>query len=120
MKLRFSQIRVAQMSIPKLLQKELSDAKAAYWIQKNARKLESEIIEIEKDRIKLVKTYGVFDAKANKWDVPDNKRVEFDRKFEELMNTEVDVEIIPISLDSLKDAKLSPMDMSSIEFMIKE
>ena len=120
MKLKLKQIWAAQQAMPKLLQKELGDVKASYWIAKNGRKLEQEIVDMEKARITLVKTYGAEDTESKKWSVPPAQLDEFNRKYEGLMDTEVDVDIKEISLDQIKDAKLAPIDIAAIDFMIKE
>jgi hypothetical protein len=106
--------------MPKLLSRELSNAKAAYWIGKNARVLDVEITKLEKTRRELVFRLGVEDVKNKKWDIPDKNKDEFNKKFDALMETEVEINITLIDIDTISDAKLSPIDTVSIDFMLKE
>lgn len=120
MKLKLKEIWMGQQAMPKLLNRELADGKAAYWIGRNAKKLESIIVDMEKERVDLVKKYGHEDKDSRKWSVPPDKKEEFDKVYSDMMEKEVEVDIKEVSIESLKDAKLSPIDLASIDFMIKE
>ena len=120
MKLKLRQIWASQQAMPKLLNKELANPKASYWIGKNARLLDVEFDALNEKRIELVKRFGVEDKKLKKWDIPEPKREEFNHLFEQLLDTEVEVNVMPINLDMISDAKLTPIDMVAIEFMLKE
>jgi hypothetical protein len=120
MKLTLKQIWESQQAMPKLLGRDLSNIKASYWIGRNAKTLDGEFTALNEKRIQLVKKFGVEDKAANKWDIPADKRDDFNKAFAELLDTEIDINITQIDISMLSDAKLSPSDTVSIDFMLKE
>jgi hypothetical protein len=120
MKLKLRQIWASQQAMPKLLNKELANVKASYWIGRNARVLDVEFDALNQKRIALVRRFGNEDKKTKQWDIPQEKRTEFNLLFEQLLDTEVEVNITLIDLEMIADAKLSPIDLVAIEFMLKE
>jgi hypothetical protein len=120
MKLKLKDIWASQQAMPKLINLDFANIKAAYWIGRNAKILDAEFTSLNEQRVKLVKEYGVEDKKSNKWNIPAENRAKFDKLFEELLETEVDLNINQISLDMLADVKLSPVDTVAIGFMLKE
>jgi hypothetical protein len=119
MKLKLKQIWASQQAMPKLLNRELADVKTSYFVGKNARALDVEYGGLNQKRILLVKKHGIEDTKSNQWNVPKEKMEQFNKEFESLLESEVDVEITAVDVIGLADAKLTPMDMVSIDFMIK-
>ena len=118
MKLKLQQIWECGEAVSTLLKKELSNVKASYWIGRNAKRIESEFKALNEKRIALVKQYGVENEKTQNYEIPKDKQAEFAAKFEELLDIETDVDIKTISLDDIKDAKMSPGDMAVLDFMI--
>lgn len=118
MKVKLQVIWNSQQTLPKLLNRELP-AKVAYWIGKNANKIEIELRSIDKVRQDLIKKYGKEDEVTKTWNVTDG-REEFNKDFNELMETETDINIGQFSLKDLGDIKLTGAEVSAIEFMLKE
>lgn len=118
MKLKLKQIWECGEAISGLLKKELSNIKASYWIGRNAKRIESEFKVLNEKRITLVKQFGTENKKTKNYDIPDDKLEEFNTKFKELLNIEVEVDIKTVLIDDIKDAKISPRDISVLDFML--
>lgn len=90
--------------------------KVSYWIGKNTKKIHSEIQAIERQRIKLVEKYGVVqEDKTLK--VPEEKVKQFQGEFEEFLETEIEINIVPLSLESFGAVNLSPSCMAALDFI---
>ena len=119
MKIALKQVWASQAAMPKLLNRELADVRSSYFLGKNARALDAEYSILNQKRILLVKKYGIEDSKSKQWNVPKEKMEEFNKAFEALLEESVDVSIDVIDIATLSDAKLTPMDTVSIDFMLK-
>lgn len=115
MKVKLASIINSVEGLNNILKKELP-VKAAYWLTKLSHKLESEIKQFTETRNRLIKKYG--EQKDNDWLVnPEDKEKyeKFKNEMEELLNTEVDIDINPIAIKQLGDVKISAIDMMAIE-----
>lgn len=92
------------------------EVKTAYWIGRNADILFREIQQIEKQRIALVKKYGIEDEKK-RVKVPEEKVEDFKKELDSLLDTEIKVDIKPISISSLGDRTMKPADLVALDFM---
>lgn len=119
MKLKLKQIWASQAAMPKLLSRELADLRSSYFIGKNARLLDVEYDILNQKRIALVKQHGIEDVKSKQWNVPKEKMEQFNKEFEAILEQEVEVDITVIDIATIPDAKLTPMDTVSIDFMLK-
>jgi len=120
MKLKLAQVWSCQQAMPKLLGRELANTKASYWIGRNAKAIDAEYDILNTSRIKMVKQHGVEDNVTKQWNIPKEKIEEFTTEFNKLLETEIEVNITPISISDIPDAKLSPLDTVAIDFMLKE
>ena len=118
MKLKLKQIWASQQAMPKLLNREIDNVKASFFIARNARVLDVEFDALNLKRIELVKRMGVEDPANKQWSIPNDKMEEFNKKFEDLLDREVEIPIEPIAISWLAGCKLSPMDCASIDFML--
>lgn len=96
----------------------------AYRIFKNIKALHEEITLYNETRKKLCFAYANKDDKGNpiiknnSYDIPKDKKEQFDNEFQELINMEVDIDIKKIKLEDIDKAGLSPFQIESIEFML--
>lgn len=97
-------ITLREIYIP-IIKQELSilsntdvSMKAAYKVAKLINKITPEFNLIEKFRVDLVNKYGVSDDKGN-INVPSEKLEEFGKEFNDFLNTEIELDIEPLSED---------------------
>ena len=96
--------------------------KASYWIGKLIKKLEKEIKDFEEARMKLVDQYGMKDKdgqliiEKNQYVIED--KASFDKEFNELQSTEIEIDFPPIALSSFKDAEVTPGSMLVLDKFI--
>lgn len=116
-------------SIPTLrkLSKEQLPIKISYTISKNIKNIEEELVVYEEERQKLIKKHAELD-KEGKPKVNDNgnyvikqeNQLDFNGEVLELMSIETDVNISKIDLNALEGLKISPSELTSVNFMIEE
>lgn len=116
MKINLKQIWNAQQSLSKLITQDL-ELKSSYWINKQAKKLQKELEAINEQRVKLVKKYG---EKQKDGNYKVKKMEPFMKEFNKFLETEIEIELQTIPFEYLKDAKLSPADFMTLDFLIKE
>lgn len=116
-------------SIPTLqkLSQEQLPIKISYTISKNIKAIEEELKIYEEERQKLIKKYAELD-KEGKPKVNDNgiyiikqeNQLDFNKEVLELLNIETDINISKIDLNALEGLKISPLELTSVDFLIKE
>ncbi|HLR35958.1 MAG TPA: hypothetical protein VK071_11615 [Tissierellales bacterium] len=116
-------------SIPTLqeLSKEQLPIKISYTISKNIKIIEEELKIYEEERQKLIKKHAELD-KEGKPKVNDNgnyiikqeNQLDFNKEVLELLNIETDVNICKVDLNALDGLKISPLELTSIYFLIEE
>jgi hypothetical protein len=100
-------VRIGQTKIP---------ARAAYRVSRLIAKLRAELTAFEEARIALVKGLGVEQAdKPGTWDIPAEKRQEYDEQLEAIAGDLVRVDYDPLPLSIFGDAPLAPLDIASAE-----
>ena len=106
------------LSLGKLASADLP-VKKAYWLSKIARAAESELKDMEAQRVKLVQKYGTEDEAGN-WSVNEDNVADFAAEFGELLAESVDLPGDKITLDSLGDGlKLSAIDLIKLDWLIE-
>lgn len=111
-------------SMNNLIDKELP-IKIAYKLKKMYQKLESEARIYEENRIKLLDKYGKKDDKGefivenNKIIIPDDRKEDFLKEFEELQEIEVEFDFEPIKETEIKDLKISASDLMNLDKVIE-
>jgi hypothetical protein len=93
--------------------------KMSYWLGRNIQRLSSEIKDIDKKRVELVKKYGV-ENEQHQFNVTPENKDKFVKEFEELLSEEVEIDIKQYTIEEFGNAQLSPEVCIAIEFMIKE
>lgn len=116
-------------SIPTLrkLSQEQLPIRVSYTISKNIKSIEEELIIYEEERQKLIKKYAELDKEGNpKVDEQENYMIKPENQSEwnkgalELLSIETDINISKINLNALEGLKISPLELTSIDFMVKE
>lgn len=92
-------------------------ARQAYWISRVAETVEAEMKRLEKQRVSLVKLYGVPDKDGN-YTVPPDKLDDFAKAIEELFEVEIDLPGEPLKFSELGDLKLSAIDFLRLRWLI--
>lgn len=103
----------------------------AYRIAKNIKVIDEELKTFEETRLNIVKEYSNKDKDGNpatKKDVNGNEVFDIDnenmkllsQEIEKLQDEKVDIDIRQLSLEEIDKAELSPLELSSIDFMIME
>ena len=116
--INLGELREIVEGLNEVLNKELP-IKPAYWLGKLAKKIQKEFAELEENRMKLVQKYarkgenGQPLVENNKFLFADQGS--FDLQYKELIETDIEIDFIPIALDKLGDVKLSPIAMIGLE-----
>lgn len=116
-------------SIPTLrkLSQEQLPIRVSYTISKNIKSIEEELIIYGEERQKMLKQYAELDKEGNpKVDEQENymikpkNQLEWNKGALELLSIETDINISKINLNALEGLKISPSELTSVDFMIKE
>lgn len=94
--------------------------KANFYIQKNQTELINLAQEIEKQRINIVKEYGIINEETQKLEVPPEKATEATEKINELFNLTQDVKIYKVDIEAFGDITLTANQMQALLFMIND
>ncbi len=120
MKFTLAEIRGMQRGLLTLTQAQLP-IRTAYGMSKLLNFCGTELVSIEEARIKLVKKYSEEDKdKPGEFQVKPENDEKFREELREFMETEVEFDFTPISLNELDGIKISPLDLSGLSKIIKE
>lgn len=103
----------------------------AYRIAKNIKAIDNELETYEKTRVNLVKEYANKDEAGNPitkkddngnnmFDINNENMKTLAEEIENLQNEIIDIELKKLTLEDIDSAGLSPLEMSSIDFMLEE
>jgi hypothetical protein len=113
-KLKNGELQGVSMGLHDLSAKELP-VKAAYWVAKIARKIESELRDFEAARMRLISKYGDKDDKGfpliegNSFKLADTEA--FNSEYAELADIDVEIDCNMLLLGSFGDITLKPQTM---------
>ena len=93
-------------------------AKSSYKFVKIMRKFNEELKMLEEERQKLINKYGK--EKDGTVTVSDENKDTFLREFSDLMETQIDVDWEPISVDALGEIELSVAEITKIQFLFRD
>lgn len=121
MLIKLGEVKKIAKGLNDILGKEIP-IKPAYWLGKLAKTIETEVKAFENARLKLVQKYGAKDS-AGKLVVEKDKYVftdadAFNTEFEELADTDIEIDFKPIPLSSLAGINISPVVMMMLENFI--
>jgi hypothetical protein len=128
MKIKLGEIKSSIDGFQVLASKELN-IKDAYWIGKTIQKLMSEHKIFEDTRIKLCSKHSKKDDTGKVVPALDENKnqvfdlidpVAFQQEFNELCETEIEINFTPIPIDRLDGVKIDPMTMIKLNKFITE
>jgi len=93
-------------------------AKSSYKFVKIMKKFNEELKMMEDERQKLINKYG--EEKEGTVIVLDGNRETFLKEFGDLLETQIDVDWDPISIDSLGNVELSVAEITKIQFLFRD
>jgi len=117
--MKLSELNAVKESLAKLLQAPGIPVKAAYRAVKFSKAVAKEIKDLEEERIKLVRKYGVADSAGNVA-VPALRLVGFNEEFDELLDEDVDIPATKINIEDVKSAGLTMLDVANLDFLFEE
>jgi hypothetical protein len=93
-------------------------AKSSYKFVKIMKKFNDELKMLEDERQKLINKYG--EEKDGVVSVLEKHKEDFLKEFSELLETQIDVDWDPISIDSLGNVELSVSEITKIQFLFRD
>jgi len=116
--IQFSTLEKAHATIVKIFKSKLP-GDISYWLDRNIKNIQKEVKEIDKEKMKLVKQYGVYIPKENKYFIaPDNEK--FKEEYKKIGERKIEIVINKIEISKLHSLQLSPEEIGLIDFMICE
>ena len=109
MKFTLGDIRTMKDPMTRLLENDLP-VKIAWSLTKLVKVFDKELSEIEEFRISLIKKLGSDDGDGS-IKIPDDKMEDFIEQFNELLQTEIEVEFIPMEIDKLENLTINTKDL---------
>lgn len=97
----------------------VTDIKSAYWLSRLIKKLDSEVADFEKMRMKLIEQYGKKDEKGGVQVTPENLPV-FNEEFVKLLGIEVEIDMPLIKFELIKNLKLTADDVLALEKFVED
>nr|DAR08328.1 MAG TPA: Protein of unknown function (DUF1617) [Caudoviricetes sp.] len=126
MKLNNKELLNSILTLQKLSQEQLP-IKVSYIISKNIKNIEEELVVYEEERQKIIKKYAELDKEGKpkindkgNYIIKRENQLDFNKCSLELLSIETDVNISKIDLNALEGLKISPSEVSSVNFMIEE
>ena len=118
MKIKFYDIKNSEDSLEKLMKQDLIFDGYVWKLHKNIKEINEALLFLNEKREKLVEKYGEINDKNETHVKEENKDI-FLKEYKDVLDTEFDLNIekIPISLLEKSNVKLSPYDISNLEFI---
>lgn len=108
-----------------LSQKKLN-MRMAYQLAKIIKEVQKEFELFQETRMKLINEYAERDEggqlkvdENNNFTIPKEKIQDFQKELNELLETQVELQINKINLDELEDVKFTPMELIKIEKFVE-
>jgi hypothetical protein len=111
------EIRNLEGSLTKIMDKDVP-VKTAYKVSKFLKRISEELRAIEERRVALVKKYSRGEDEKGNFKVVPEKEIYFRKEFAELLQTEVDIDVLPVPLNDFGDIALSPIDLMKLEKIV--
>lgn len=116
MKITLGDVRLMKEPMIALLDQNVP-IKIAWKFTKLVKVLDKELNEIEEFRINLIKKLGV-QKEDGTMAVPDDKMAQFATEFNELLETELEIDWEPIEIDSLGDITIDTQSLIALEKLL--
>ena len=123
MKVKLRKLYEAKIVLDRIFNEKM-DAKLAYRLNKISKKVNTELNELEKQRIVLVKKYADEQTEEQKKkNIPARvilRLEEFIHEFDELLDSPEEIEVQKIPFVLIESIKLSANDLETLEDFIEE
>ena len=121
MKIKMGEIQNAKPVLEKLIKFELPFA-TVRALGKIVRTISDELVLVNEKRVELVKKHGAEDETTKAFNVKKESLEDFYKDFSDVLNTEVELDITPISAKLLEhpNVLLSTTDFYLIEKLIQQ
>lgn len=94
--------------------------KLNFYLQKNIQILKALAIEIEENRLNIIKQYGTLNDNGTDYTIPKENYEKATKELNELYELEQEVQIYKVSIDALSDdLMLTTKQMEALLFMIE-
>lgn len=118
MKVKLLDIVNSNQVLNKLLNSNKMPVKEAYMLSRSVKKIQEELTEFDNVRVKLVKELGEKTEGDNYIIKQENEGI-FREKIDEILNTEIEVNITKIGIDKLDGLGLSPIELLYLDYLIE-
>ena len=118
MKVKLVEVYNSVSVMNKILDAQLP-ASIAFKLTKLLKSLNDEIKSIEDQRVKLVSKYGEKDEN-NSVSVSETNKESFMKEFGELLNTDIEIQWEPVSIEKFDGLNLSANDLLKVSFLFAE
>lgn len=118
MKMKLTNLVNSLQVINKILNSDKLPIRDAYRLSKSIQKIQEELQNFDKFRIELIKKYGYETGDGN-YQIKSEFENNFRQEIDELLNTEVEIGVSPITLESLSKVNLSAIELSLIDHIIE-
>jgi hypothetical protein len=95
-------------------------ARFTYTLSKALRAVQEEVQAFEAARKSLNEKYGTLNAEMNKYDIREEDVAKWEAEYQGLLDTEVDLAIMPVRLEQIGNALMSAAAMFALEWLIVE
>jgi hypothetical protein len=119
MNIKLSQLVNSVQVLNKIFNSDKLPVTDAYRLSKSINKIQDELQNFDKFRIELIKKYGQETGDGN-YQVKPEFEDDFKKGMDELLNTEVEIGLNPVTLESLSKVNLSAIELSLIDYLIEE
>ena len=119
-KVKISELQPAAFSLHAIAQVK-SKFKFGYDIAKRLRAINAELKEIDENRMNLLKELsgGKMTEDGKNFDLGD-KSDEFSNKYKEILDTEIELNVLPMLTTDFADIEIEPAHLINIDFLIQE
>jgi len=95
--------------------------KVSYDISKRLKAIDAELKEIDSSRVNLIKELsgGKMKEDGVNFDLGDNMP-EFVKQYQEILDSEIELNILPLNTDNLANIEISAGHLSTLSFLLEE
>jgi len=125
MKVKLLDLWSARFAFIKIFNSQFDDAKLSYILSKIAKKINSELEDIDKERLKIVEKYADKDERGKNKITSDNRILlkdneAFNKEWLDFLETEIELDVWLIPWKAIEIVKPIPNEMIALEKFMEE
>jgi len=125
MKVKLLDLWNARFAFIKIFNFQFDDAKLSYILSRIAKKINSELEDIDKERLKIVEKYADKDERGKNKITPDNRILlkdneAFNKEWLDFLETEIELDVWLIPWKAIEIVKPIPNEMIALEKFMEE